>query len=121
MEDEVVKSNSPETKAFIEKGDLEGAIKQSRRELIESVFAPGTLKYIENQTPAEDTLRATVALLKAELSDLNAKKKSAQELIDALRLVGKCRRSKGGGVCDPCWAEVTKALKDLDVGHLWGF
>ena len=93
---------------------------KSDRELLESVFAPGTLEYIENQTPAEIALRATVARLKAELSDLKGKKKSGQPLIDALALVGKCRQSKGGGVCDPCWAEVTKALKDLDV-RLWGF
>ena len=118
MEDEKAKAISPEWLHLT--AEAKERIK-SERELLESVFAPGTLEYIENQTPDEITLRATVASLRAELlSQLKTKKKDGQPLIEALRLVGKCRRSKGGGVCDPCWAEVTKALKDLNV-HIWGF
>ena len=47
-----------------------------------------------------------------------AKTKNIKPLIDALALVSKCRRSKGGGVCDPCWKTVTDALGALGV-HIW--
>ena len=60
------------------------------------------------------------AKAKEDFERVKSKTRDGKPLIDALRLVDKCRRSKGGGVCDPCWAEVTKALKDLDV-RLWGF
>ena len=60
------------------------------------------------------------AKAKEDFERVKPKTRDGKPLIDALRLVGKCRQSKGGGVCDPCWSAVTKALKDLDV-HLWGF
>ena len=89
---------------------------------IAKAFSLKTREFLENQTPAEIALRATVERRKAELGKAMEKEKTEniQPLLDALKLVGKCRRSKGGGVCDPCWSAVTKELDALGL-HIWGF
>ena len=76
---------------------------------------------MKDASPAElmayiDNVQAKV---KEDLERVKSDKKDIKPLLDALKLVGKCRRSKGGGVCDPCWSAVTKELDALGL-HIWG-